>query len=179
MRRCERREARDERGNANMRNAVYCRLARHRRRGFSLLEVILALSILTGAMAVLGELARQGMESTRMARDLSYAQMLCETRLAEITAGIATLEAVQEALCPESSDPTQPAWLYSVDLGTVDQDGLLAVVVTVTQDAPLEKRPAACTLVRWMVDPGVELSEAPAEEESSDDLMGLDLGSLK
>ena len=63
-------------------------------RGFSLLEVILALGILVGAMAVLGELARHGLDSARIARDSAMAQLLCESKLSEITAGLIRPEPV-------------------------------------------------------------------------------------
>jgi general secretion pathway protein I len=56
--------------------------------GFSLLEVILALAILTGAVAVLGEIVRLGIRNAQVARDTTQAQLLCESKLAEITAGI-------------------------------------------------------------------------------------------
>ena len=54
------------------------------RNAFSLLEVILALSILAGAVAVLGELLRTGVRNAQTARDLTRAQMLCEEIEAEV-----------------------------------------------------------------------------------------------
>ncbi len=55
---------------------------------FSLLEVVLALAILVGAIAVTGELVRLGTLSAASARDLTQAQLICESKLAEITSGI-------------------------------------------------------------------------------------------
>lgn len=150
---------------------------RHRalRRGFSLLEVILAIAILTGALAVLGEMARQGIESTRIARDTSHALLLCETILAEITAGSAFPEQVYDAPVPEpigvdlsETQGQRVPWLYSVELASVDVSGLVAVRVTVYQDLPPEKEPVECSLVRWIVDPGVEFY-VPEEEGSQSD----------
>ncbi len=140
--------------------------------GFTLLEIILALTILAGAVAVLGEVSRFGMRCAERARDMTHAQLLCEGKLAEIVAGIAPAEAVDGAAF-ESADDAEPSeWLYSVELNTTDTEGLIEVRVTVTKDRPAEMRPAEVSLVRWMVDPGIELSEettaAEAGSESSE-----------
>jgi len=134
------------------------------RAAFSLLEVILALAILTMAVAVLGELARLGMENARVARDKTQAELLCESKLAEIAAGITVPEPVQGVPFEGVTDPSEPAWLYSIALETIDQQGLIAVRVTVAQDLPPQKRPVAFSLVRWIQDPNVELPDETMEE---------------
>jgi general secretion pathway protein I len=137
-------------------------------RAFSLFEVILALTILTGAIAVLGELSRQGMEATRMARAATYAQLLCESKLNEIVAGIELPESVQGAPCEDVMDPTQTyPWVYSVEVASTEEQGLIAVTVTVRQDMPEQLRPVACTLVRWMLDPNVDFSSETDTSTSS------------
>ncbi len=129
-----------------------------RRRAFSLLEVILALAILAGAVVVLGELARQGLESTRIARDLTYAQLLCESKLAELVSGVEIPEPVQDAPVALLEVPGTSSWLYSVDVVETGEEGLVSVWVTVTQDPTTERRPVRCTLVRWMLDPYADFS---------------------
>ena len=142
-------------------------------RGFSLLEVILALAILTGAIAVLGELARLGLRNARIARDMTYAQLLCESKLAEILAGITPPEPIRNAPFELLDDPAELGWLYSIDLAPLEEEGLLAVRVTVAQDLPPEQHPVKLSLVRWIVDPGVQLAEQAETEqtgsESSDE----------
>ncbi len=59
-----------------------------RRRGFSLLEVLLATGILIGSSIVLMELATIGMQHAASARDRSHAQLICQTKLNEIVAGV-------------------------------------------------------------------------------------------
>ncbi len=130
------------------------------RAAFSLLEVILALAILAGAIAVLGELTRGGLDHARRARDLAQAQLLCESKMAEILAGYEALEAVSDV--PFGTGRI-PDWLYSVETLSLDQDGLLELRVTVEQDLPPEKRPVECTLVRWMIDPAVFATEETTE----------------
>jgi prepilin-type N-terminal cleavage/methylation domain-containing protein len=136
------------------------------RAGFSLLEVILALAILAGAVAVLGEIARNGIESTRIARGLTHAQLLCESKMAEIVAGIEWPQSVDRAKIENLDDPTQLNWVYSIESETTEIEGLLSVRVTVMQDLPDENRPVRCTLVRWMADPNVETEDMTSEESS-------------
>ena len=141
------------------------------RPGFSLLEVILALAILTGAIAVLGEVARLGMRNAQIARDKTQAQLLCESVLAEITAGITPAESVQGASLEtvDQAADQPPEWLYSIDRADVDEDGLVAVRVTVTQDPRQKKRPVKCSLVRWILDDALETStEAEPQEPASE-----------
>ena len=129
-----------------------------RRPGFSLLEVILALAILAGAVAVLGEVARHGLDTARIARDLTSAQLLCESLSAEITSGLVQPDSVERAKVDAVSDPSQMGWVYSVEVESTDIEGLLAVRVTVMQDLPEERHPVRCSLVRWMQDPNATLS---------------------
>ena len=145
------------------------RKASHRRRstrrlardaGFSLLEVILALAILGGAIAVLGEAARLAMKNAEFTREINRAQLLCESKLAEIVAGITPAESSQGVAVKSETDSSEPAWLYSIETTSVD-DGLLAVRVTVTRDLPAEKHPVRFSLVRWMADPEAGQSATP------------------
>ncbi len=125
------------------------------RSGFSLLEIILALAILAGAIAVLSEVTRLGLENTRVARDMTRAQLLCESKLAEITAGITPAESVEETPYETLDGETEPDWLYSVEVNLTGEEGLLEVRVRVTKDLPPQKRPVEVSLVRWIRDPGV------------------------
>jgi general secretion pathway protein I len=145
-------------------------------RGFTLLEVMLALAILAGALAVLGEFARMGLHSAKTARDLTRAELLCESIMSEITAGITPPDTVDRApvIDPVTGSPLEETqtddaapWVYSIDAQSIDADGLLAVTVTVTQDLPPAQRPASFSLVRWMPDPMLDLLYGSTETESS------------
>jgi len=137
------------------------------RGGFSLLEVILALAILAGAIAVLGEMTRLGIRNASYSRDMTQAQLLCESKMAQITSGMILPEAeVGVPFAPEDLiDPDDPVtWFYAIELAAVEEPGVVAVGVTVAQDLPSGQHPVRFSLVRWIVDPGVELSEQPAAE---------------
>jgi len=130
------------------------------RDGFTLLEVILALAIFAGSLAVIGELVRLGGRNARDARDLTQAQLLCESTMAEVAAGLIPAQAVAGTPCEASPD-----WAYSIEIGSTEAAGVLSVRVTV---APTEKstRPGVqFSLVRWLVDPE---QVAAAEEEAQE-----------
>ena len=139
-----------------------------RRRGFSLLEVVLSLAILVGAIAVLGELVRLGLDNAAAARDLTQAQLLCESKLAEISAGIFEPQSIQGASFSPEIDPERE-WVYSVTLASLDLQGLISATVTVTENVPVGETPREFSLVRWLRDPGVELpSETAAAAQSEE-----------
>jgi hypothetical protein len=81
-----------------------------KREGFSLLEVVLSLAILTGAVVVLGELVRSGLRSAQLARDLSQAELHCETIAQEIAAGALPAQPVER-----SPIDYAPGWFYSIE----------------------------------------------------------------
>ena len=127
-----------------------CRIRRaSRRSGFSLLEVVLALAILVGSLAVVGELIGLGITHARQARDQTYAQLLCESKLAEITAGIEPLAPVQQAVFLENEE-----WVYSIEIFPTDELGLIGVHLTVSENRTDVPHPASFSLVRWLRDPG-------------------------
>jgi len=130
--------------------------------GLSLLEVILALTILAASVAVLGEASRLALKNAEVARDLGRAQLLCESKLAEITSGIIAAEPVAstpfDATTYASIDANEPAWLYSIETQTTNEEGLISVRVTVTRDLPAAKHPVSFSLVRWIPDPNATSS---------------------
>ena len=115
------------------------------RSGLSLLEVILAVAILGGSLAAIGELVRIGSRHAEESRGLAAAQLLCESKMEEIAAGAAARETVSSTPCE-----TKEGWQYSVTVTALDQAGLSEIRVTVEQsDRP---QPLSFTLVRWMMD---------------------------
>lgn len=131
---------------------------RQRRRGLTLWEVMLALAILGGSIAVIGQLVRLGVRSAGEARDLAQAQLLCEAKLAELSAGMEPLQGIAAAPFPYELD-----WLYSVEVLPVDQAGLLAVRVTVEKLVEDQAWPLSFSLQRWIIDPSLEFQQAEME----------------
>jgi prepilin-type N-terminal cleavage/methylation domain-containing protein len=136
------------------------------RRAFTLLEVMLSLAILVGALAALSELGRTGGRCAKISRDMTRAEMLCEGVMNQVTSGLISPESVQRQSVVDpvkgnslATDDDIAPWVYSIDLQTIDQDGLIAVTVTVAQDLPAEQHPIGYSLIRWIPDPDIETSD--------------------
>lgn len=129
----------------------------------SLLEVILALAILGGALAVLGQLISAGSRSARAARDMADAQRLCDSMLAEITAGITPAETMEGAMQDENGQ----SWIYSIQADASSQEGIVALLVTVRKDQAIETVPVSFSLARWIIDPQLENELEMAGEEAA------------
>ncbi|MDZ4820548.1 MAG: prepilin-type N-terminal cleavage/methylation domain-containing protein [Planctomycetota bacterium] len=148
-----------------------------RKRGFTLLEVILALAILVGAIAVIGELVRNGLNSGTRSRELSRAALLCESTLAEVQAGL-----IPPTSSTTGNFPDEPGWTYSIDSAAGDVDGLLQVRITVTNTASYLRPQTTCSLVRWMRDPdyvasAMAAAEAATAEDTTSESSSSDTGS--
>ena len=136
--------------------------------GLTLLEVMLALAILGGALAVIGEITRIGARNAEMARDSATAQRLCDNKLAEIAAGLIAPQTVTNVPVEELAD--QQEWTYSIEIEQLQETGLIGVWVTVEQNPEIVSRPVSFTLARWMIDPEVvttQTQEAAGTSSSS------------
>ncbi len=129
-----------------------------RRGGLTLLEVILALIILGGAMVAIGELIRTASRSARDARDATGAQVIADSLMSEIASGVVPAQPMER-----QPDPLDPDFVVSVMVERPTQAGLIQVMVLVERvDAiAVGRKSDGFRLVRWMLDPGVELA-APA-----------------
>jgi type II secretion system protein I len=137
-----------------------------------LFEVLLALAILVGAIAALGELLRGGLISAERARDLSRATMICEGKMAQIVAGVQLPETVIGAAV--EGEYSTGEWIYSVEVTDTASPFLLSVTVTVQRNLPDEKKPVTATLVRWIKSPFIETttSDTGASTSSSSSSTG-------
>jgi type II secretion system protein I len=137
------------------------------RAGMTLLEVILAIAILGGSLAVLGELVRIGTRSARAARLSTTAQLLAESLLTELSLSTTTLTSTSGMI----DDYAGSAWQYTTQIEQADQQGLLAIAVTVQETKDLAEQPVSFTLVRWIIDPqlitDMEEAAAAASEASA------------
>lgn len=141
------------------------------RKAFSLLEVVLSLAILGGSMAVLGEAVRHGMENARVVRDLTDAQLYCESKMAELEAGLLTtdsvtdmpIDAMTESVLESSSETTVVNWMYSVQSELVDDEGLVLVSISVYQDPTSVKKPVTFTMTRMLLDESLITTDTTEE----------------
>ena len=139
--------------------------------GFSLLEILLALAILGGALAILSRIVDTGMIAARESRDLSAARILCQTKLAEILleaeTGISPQSVVSSEFETLFDSQSNSVFQYSVDVAPAPMDGMLTIKVTVESiDTDLGEARTKYSLSRWLIDPMLGLEEAEAEEDA-------------
>ncbi len=129
----------------------YPRIARQRRRGLSLLEVILAIAILGVALVLIAELIRIGARSADRAKQISMAQIVCDTKMAELSAGVLPLATTSSTQIEEA-----PGWFYAVDVQSADQIGLLRVLVTINTAESIDTGVNLFSLTRLLPDPNYD-----------------------
>ncbi|MEQ8210629.1 MAG: type II secretion system protein [Lacipirellulaceae bacterium] len=130
---------------------------------FTLLEVILALAILGGAVAVLGEIMSLADERGSRAAAEAKAQIHAQTVMDQLLSGALELADAQQEEIPSTDDVR---WVYSVTLLAGDVPEVQQVLVTVEQDLEDEFRPAKFQLVQWIVPP-TEASSLDSQEGST------------
>jgi prepilin-type N-terminal cleavage/methylation domain-containing protein len=134
-----------------------------RRRGLSLLEVVLALAILSGAFASLTQLVSTGLRAAANARDLTRAQIMAETVVSEIVAGVTPAAPITQA-------ELEPGWLVSINVVPTVQDGVIQLVVGVER-VNESRQSVRYEITRWLRDPDLPLptddAEAAADTGSS------------
>jgi type II secretion system protein I len=118
--------------------------------GFTLLEVILSLAILAGALAALGEVMRLADRSASTAEDETQAQILAASIMEELQAGARQLSAADGVDLNTGDDPP---WIYSIEIGQTQYDELVGVKVRVEQQMDARLQPAKFELVRWLPNP--------------------------
>ena len=119
------------------------------RSGLSLLEVILSIAILGLSMAAIGHLFNLGFRSAADVRMRSEANMIADTTMAEVAAGVIDFGS------SGGSVDSNPLWQYEVNSQQSSQPGLLSVTVKVSL-ADDSSNKISVSLVRLIVDPDFE-----------------------
>ena len=130
------------------------------RRGLSLLEVVLALALAAIAISLLGQLVNIGNRAAAAARDLSKAQLVAQSIMAEATSGISD---------PTSTSGTYEAdsmWNYEIDVVPNSTATVNIITVTVTHNVEGSVSPATFSLTQWLLIP-VEEEETTETEDGA------------
>lgn len=132
------------------------------RAGMTLFEVIIALAILFGALAVIGQLIATGSRAAVRTEMHSKATLLCQSKLAEVVAGALPLQPA--AGLPV--DEYHPDWVWSLEVAPGPHPDLLLVAVTVMHLDPARASDSTETLYRYIRRPELhqEWADALAEE---------------
>lgn len=139
--------------------------------GFSLLEILLALAILGGSMAILSRIVDTGISAAREARDLANARMICQAKLSQVLLNSASgITPQSQPLTPVDSFDSQSTtpFEFSIEVQPGQLGGILLIRVVVQGQNPDGGEPLArYSLVRWMIDPALGLEELEAEEKAA------------
>ncbi len=130
-------------------------------RGFTLLEVILAIAVLGLSFVTIVNITRMSYDNASRAASELEARLVAESVMGEILAG--GRELVSAPLAPLQTDlGVEPAYSYAIDVEPTVQPNLLSVRVRVTEvDATNDSLPL-CEIGRWKIDPNYLSSVAAA-----------------
>ncbi|MGL6193225.1 MAG: hypothetical protein ACRC2T_00215 [Thermoguttaceae bacterium] len=151
------------------------------RSALTLLEIIISIVIIGGVVTILTDVARSGLKSARLARELTQAELICNSLMGMVKAGIIPLDPDYDVPLPDDYPDSNvidtngrrtSLWLYSLDVYSTSTEGLVEVSITVRQDKPLDQKPVTCQMVRWMIDP-TYLEDMEAE---MDEILNPDTG---
>ncbi|MDY3552019.1 prepilin-type N-terminal cleavage/methylation domain-containing protein [Gemmata sp. JC717] len=139
---------------------------RPRRRGLSLIEVLLALAILLLSIIAIGRLVDVGTDHGNAARASTRGSRLAQSKMAEVEAGVV-------ALTGEASgafDGDDAAWNYTVTPEAAGPPNLYTVTVKVSRT--IDGKSFELVLTQMIFDPTMTGSaaqaERPAEPEPAD-----------
>ncbi len=132
--------------------------------GLTLYEVVLSLSILLGSLATLGQLISTGTRAAVESRLKTRAILLCESKLAEVIAGVEAMQSTSGV----PFDETAPNWSWSLAVAETGHVGLLELEVTVSRVGQGQASDSTFSIRRYVRDPQL-LLDAAAEslEEGS------------
>jgi len=138
------------------------------RRGITLLEVVLAVALLAGAVAVLGHLTALGHRAAVESSDLTRAQLLCQSLVDEIVAGSIPAESVNDQPFPTTIADPEQMWRYRIEIDPADieattPENVAVLRVTVTQAIAGSRKPLSFSLVRWLADPNLQIPTDQAD----------------
>ena len=144
------------------------RPARPARRGLSLIEVVIALTILVLAMAAIGQLVDIGTDRGSDARAYSRGCRLAQSKMAEVESGIID---PSTGSASGQFDPTgdDAAWSYQVNSTAAAPANLYTVTVTVSRD--VRGRQLQVSLTQMMFDSKLVGSSAQAEVPAADSVI--------
>ncbi|MDA8562896.1 prepilin-type N-terminal cleavage/methylation domain-containing protein [Mariniblastus sp.] len=116
---------------------------KNRNRGLSLLEVILALAILGVSMSAISQLFFLGARSASQATLRNEANILADTKMAELVSGILEPQSTGQSGIAEA-----PGWVYSVKIDDGNQPGLK--IATVIVQTVGDRVPVSLSITRFI-----------------------------
>ena len=132
------------------------------RAGLTLFEVIISLAIFMASIAAIGQLISTGVRAAVQARLQSQAVLRAESKMAEVVAGLVTLQGSASGAYPD--DPT---WTWSIATAAGPHANLYLVEVTAMHDAKTSAGRQSYSLRRLVRDPQMALDAYEEEQEAA------------
>lgn len=135
-------------------------------KGISLLEVVLALAILAMSGAILAQVASNATDNGLMAHRLATAQILAESKMAEVVTGAITIQGSSGWL-PITDPVPNGTWYYSVQTVNAVRPNMIGIRLAITDADGQTDNKELFYIVRWMIDPNLGLDTPPSSSDSS------------
>jgi general secretion pathway protein I len=140
------------------------------RSGLSLLEVVLALSILAMATAYLSQAMNIATTNALRAERLTQSELVAESVMNQVIAGVIPSQPVswtQYISANQQSMGTTSRWMYQLQSVQTEMEGMLGIQIAVqevSQDG-LTRNDYDFFVNRWIIDPELGLDTPPEETE--------------
>lgn len=151
------------------RRLAACQRGRMRggRRGLSLLEVILALSLLGIASAIMAQAMQMAASNAIAAQRQAQAELAAESVLSQVIAGVIPMQP-STSWTPIGVSASTSNWSYMLQSVTCEVQNMVGIEVSVRDESdPDNTRPADLTVIRWVIDPALGL-DMPAGASGSE-----------
>jgi hypothetical protein len=142
------------------------KLKRPCRKGISLLEVVLSLAILAMSAGILAQISWTATDNGLIAHRLATAQILAESKMAEIVTGAIPLQGAV-GWTPITDIVPSGNWYYQVQTVTAVRPDMVGVRLSITDEAGMNENREMFFVVRWMIDPSLGLDTLPAPTGTS------------
>ncbi|MCA9133026.1 MAG: hypothetical protein KDA45_07715, partial [Planctomycetales bacterium] len=140
-----------------------------RQPGLSLLEVILALTILAFSCAYLAQSMQLATRNALSAQRLTHAELVAESVMNQIIAGVIPAQPVTWTTYYDAGGQTD--WMYQLQSVATEVEGMVGLQVAVQQLDPgsgLVQSQFDLLANRWIIDPALGLDTPPEESEEGE-----------
>ncbi|MBA61038.1 MAG: hypothetical protein CMJ76_01615 [Planctomycetaceae bacterium] len=133
-------------------SSSYCR------QGFTLMEIIVSITILGLSMVAINGLVAIGARNAREAQVLTTAQFLAESKLSEVKTGLISVNSTGKM--PFTQEETIEPFTFEIQSQTIGADGQLMAIRVIVEYTPEDgSLPLLYQLDTWMIDPAIEMQQ--------------------
>ena len=142
--------------------------------GLSLLEVVLALSVLGVSAAIMAQAMQLAVRNALRAQNLAHAELVAESVMSQVVAGILPAQATTWAPYYSTSTLATPdsSWVYMITIVPAEIQGMMGIQIGVRDSSQpsVDQRPDY-VVTQWIIDPSLGL-DTPPDTTSTEDASG-------